>query len=1208
MKYNILRRHHGYNHSIILLATTLATALLFTVLSPLGSAVAQTGETKAEGIFSQIETDTLPSVGIETLSSRLVKIDFEQLYRVTKPRGIPHPATPKTSAPLTLALNLFDDVAFTSIVEHVEPTSAGHALWGSLEGVERGTMTLIVNGDVVVGTVRTPQAVYTIRTLSDGVYIIRQIDESSLLSLTEPQSQPPIPVSHPQTTNALQDDGSGIDVMVVYTPLAKHNEGRRAAIEALIDLFVAETNHAYANSRVIHRIKLVLKKEVEYFESFEPFTDLERLVSDSDGYMDEIHEWRDMYAADLVVLVTGIGSICGGAYSSEARDPSDGFAVVVHYCGSLVFAHELGHNMGLRHDRYQVLRNEERTEALDGYNYGYVNQRMFLPGAPESTRWTTIMAYPTQCRDFAEDFYCDQIPYFSNPDVTYNGDPMGVPTDHPFTGVDGPTDAVEFLNNNREIFANYRRSATSTPRVNLTLSQYSLSENGDVSTVTATLHRPSNADTKVEVLVSSSDAVDIGANRTLTIPAGRRTSIDTTTITRLDTGGQAEVLSVTVSGTVVNTSSEGVIAPAPILLTVYDETPASHTSTRAVLEALYIATDGDNWTHNDNWLTDAPLNEWYGVSADYNGVIGLYLISNNLTGTIPRELGNLPNLEWLVIQDSNLRGTIPSELGSLSNLKSLDLSNNDLTGAVPRELGSLSNLKSLDLSNNDLTGEVPHELGSLSSLLTLGLDSNQFAGSIPAELGNMSSLAELHLSGNELTGAIPGELGNLSNLEHLSLWDNNLTGTIPSELGNLSSLADLYLSGNELTGAIPRELGNLSNLETLSLSGNELTGTIPRELGNLSSLKILSIQDSRLAGTVPHELGNLSNLEQLYLDTNNLTGAVPHELGNLNDLVLLRLENNQLTGPLPNSLTNLTALDFLNFDNNAGLCAPTDDAFQNWLRSIIEAIGPNCSDTEPPPPTITCEEALTGDAIIEDSWPRNCPSANQGGSYARYYTFTLTDSAEVTIALESSVDSVLYLLSGTGRDGSPLCENDDYATQVGRDPCDIIDYTLDSQYDSGIVANLAPGDYTIEATTYNASTTGDFTLTVTGLDRGTAQPPEPPPSSGRYTSLVIGELHTCGLRTDGTVTCWGNNEFGQVSDTPTGAFTSIAAGPDHTCGIRTDNTVACWGNDGYGQVSGTPTGGAFSTIITGRYHTCAIRTDGSAFCWGRNDHGQTTPP
>ena len=91
-----------------------------------------------------------------------------------------------------------------------------------------------------------------------------------------------------------------IDVMVVYTPLAKRREGGRAAIEALIDLFVVETNQAYAISGVVHRIKLVLREEVDYIEDGNSLIDLNRLKNDSDGYMDDVHELRDLYAADLV--------------------------------------------------------------------------------------------------------------------------------------------------------------------------------------------------------------------------------------------------------------------------------------------------------------------------------------------------------------------------------------------------------------------------------------------------------------------------------------------------------------------------------------------------------------------------------------------------------------------------------------------------------------------------------------------------------------------------------------------------------------------------------------------------------------------------------------------------------------------------------------------------------------------------------------------
>ena len=139
------------------------------------------------GLFSQIEGDPPPSSDVETLASRLVGIDFGQLANaIESPVGPKDLVTGIPQTPHKLVLNLFADVVLTGIVEHVEPTSSGHALWGGIEGVKLGTMTLVVNGSVVVGTVRTPDAVYTIRTAAAGAYVVRQIDESSLPPLGEP--------------------------------------------------------------------------------------------------------------------------------------------------------------------------------------------------------------------------------------------------------------------------------------------------------------------------------------------------------------------------------------------------------------------------------------------------------------------------------------------------------------------------------------------------------------------------------------------------------------------------------------------------------------------------------------------------------------------------------------------------------------------------------------------------------------------------------------------------------------------------------------------------------------------------------------------------------------------------------------------------------------------------------------------------------------
>ncbi len=66
------------------------------------------------------------------------------------------------------------------------------------------------------------------------------------------------------------------------------------------------------------------------------------------------------------------------------------------------------------------------------------------------------------------------------------------------------------------------------------------------------------------------------------------------------------------------------------------------------------------------------------------------------------------------------------------------------------------------------------------------------------------------------------------------------------------------------------------------------------------------------------------------------------------------------------------------------------------------------------------------------------------------------------------------------------------------------------------------------------------------------------PRAGQFTAIAASTYHTCGLRTDGTIECWGDNDFGQ-GDPPSGQFTAIAAGTYHTCGLRPDGTIECWG-------------------------------------------------
>ena len=121
-----------------------------------------------------------------------------------------------------------------------------------------------------------------------------------------------------------------------------------------------------------------------------------------------------------------------------------------------------------------------------------------------------------------------------------------------------------------------------------------------------------------------------------------------------------------------------------------------------------------------------------------------------------------------------------------------------------------------------------------------------------------------------------------------------------------------------------------------------------------------------------------------------------------------------------------------------------------------------------------CVHEFTADGTASGTWAAGCQSQEEGRGYARYYGITLDQETEVTIDLESSVDTYLYLRSGEGRSGIFLHENDDVES---------------GNTDSQISETLSAGSYTIEATTYNAGTAGSFTLTVSGLGGGTTTEP-----------------------------------------------------------------------------------------------------------------------
>ena len=161
---------------------------------------------EATDLFTPVD-ETPPSGPFDeiTLRSRVVAVDLEQLDRAqaavvappgpttrtrdTSPRTAKRSTVPTPGT--TLTLNLFDDTVITGLVEQTAPTfSGGYSVSGPLVGEPLGTMTLVVNGAVMSGTVRLPEETYRIRSVSDGLYVISEVEEPPLnCGVDDPHSE-----------------------------------------------------------------------------------------------------------------------------------------------------------------------------------------------------------------------------------------------------------------------------------------------------------------------------------------------------------------------------------------------------------------------------------------------------------------------------------------------------------------------------------------------------------------------------------------------------------------------------------------------------------------------------------------------------------------------------------------------------------------------------------------------------------------------------------------------------------------------------------------------------------------------------------------------------------------------------------------------------------------------------------------------------------
>jgi alpha-tubulin suppressor-like RCC1 family protein len=139
---------------------------------------------------------------------------------------------------------------------------------------------------------------------------------------------------------------------------------------------------------------------------------------------------------------------------------------------------------------------------------------------------------------------------------------------------------------------------------------------------------------------------------------------------------------------------------------------------------------------------------------------------------------------------------------------------------------------------------------------------------------------------------------------------------------------------------------------------------------------------------------------------------------------------------------------------------------------------------------------------------------------------------------------------------------------------------------------------------------------------GDTRSPQLLPGSESWVELSVGIGHSCAIRSDQSLWCWGDFQAGQLGHAANAtplqveggtSYVQVSAGGGHTCGIRANHTLWCWGDNSRGQLgisqsASTPVQVDDATnwiaIAAGGTHTCGVRDDGSLRCWGGNDTGQ----
>ena len=822
--------------------------------------------------------------------SQSVRIDFARLSQaraaLAEGRGV------------ELTVNL-PDLPLPVVLTGASDTARGYGLTGRVANDPLSSVNIVVNGRSVAGNVWRAGELHTIRTAGAGHYV-RTLDGSTLPrcevgrlgAVASGAPAPPrqsLAVANVAQENAAEDDGSEIDVLVAYTPSGRRSAGGHRGIRTLIELVVQETNNAYGDSGVRQRIRLVAATEVDYeAQDFGIHETLRHLTGKTDGRMDEVHEIRDLYAADLVLLFrpSGGGTAWLAADPSAETAESFGFSVSNWH----VFAHELGHNMGLMHHR-----DDDAGNLPYPYSHGY----RFRHGG---VHYGTIMSTAYG------------LLRFSNPRHLFPNDlgvPLGIPGDTPTSSPDGPADAARSLNETAKAIANFRPSAARC-HYNLPSPKDIPAQGGSftVSVATATNCRwdARSLDPGLSITEGSSGmgngqvALTVEENRGWprevafriageihsfrqegrgeSVPVCDRSigvreaisaELDGQPCADIAAGDLASIGSLTIRGRVSPGDFDGLTGLG--VLTLYlsrDYCSVSGCIGPPIvphLDQRVFAGAGLNDLHRLSVVAGATrtLRLRRDVFEGLDALEDLSLFSTTWEGGV---FEDTPSLVWLTLHDYP-RNTLPN--GAFSGLNRLTylISHRGLFEAVgTRAFQGLSSLRELQLNDGRLAHLPPSSFADLPELIALVLERNRLTALRRGQFHGASKIEWIDLRDNPIRVVDSSAFSGLP-ITYLNLRNADLTSL---DLDLFSDLVncELDLSGNELTTLDPQVFAG-AGLFRLDLSNNYISDV--SFLSDLSFAHEIDLSGNRIADLAP--LIGIDRLSILDLSRNRIVDVSP---------------------------------------------------------------------------------------------------------------------------------------------------------------------------------------------------------------------------------------------------------------------------------------------------------------------------------------------